>query len=84
MYKILACVFLCSCVSLSKHEKIKNKIKELEFEVESCQADTSEFQRIMFKLEKEQLKNKICKKKFYKCSLKVNEMYEFLNNPIDD
>ena len=84
MYKLLISIFLCSCVSLSRHEKIKKKIEELEFEVMSCQADVTEFQRVMLKLEEEQLKNKMCKKKVHRCSLKINEMYEFLHNPIND
>ena len=63
---------------------MKKKIEELEFEVKSCQADTAEFQRLMLKLEEVQFKNKLCKRKIHRCSLKINEMYEFLNRPIDD
>ena len=83
MYKLLISIFLCSCVSLSTHEKSLKKIKELEFESMSCQLDISEFQRLISKLEEEQYKNLICRKKIYKCSVNLSEAYEFLHDTIE-
>ena len=83
MYKLLISIFLCSCVSLSTHEKSLKKIKELEFESMSCQLDIAEFQRLMVKLEEEQFRNSICKRKVYKCSLRLSEISEFLHESIE-
>lgn len=69
---------------MSNHEKSLNKIKELEFEVVSCQADVVEFQKLMMRLKEEQFKNKLCRNKVHRCSLKVSEMYEFLHKPINE
>ena len=83
MYKLLISIFLCSCVSLSTHEKSLKRIKALEFESASCRFDVTEFQKTMDRLEEEQFKNSVCKRKVYKCSLKLSEVYEFLHESID-
>lgn len=83
MYKILISMFLCSCVSLSTHEKSLKRIKELEFESTSCQYDIFEFQSLMSKLKEEKFINTICKRKVHKCSLKLGEAYEFLHESIE-
>ena len=83
MYKLLISILLCSCVSLSTHEKSLKRIKELEVESMSCQMDIAEFQRLMSKLEEEQFRNSICKRKVYKCSLRLSEAYEFLHDTIE-
>ena len=83
MYKLLISIFFCSCVSLSTHEKSLKRIKELEFESMSCQLDITEFQRLMVKLEEEQFRNSICKRKVYKCSLRLSEISEFLHESIE-
>ena len=83
MYKLLVSILLCSCVSLSAHEKSLKKIEALEFEVMSCQSDVNEFQRLMVKLKEEQFINLICKRKVHRCSLKLSEAYEFLHESID-
>jgi len=83
MYKLLISIFLCSCVSLSTHEKSLKRIQKLEFESMSCQLDASEFQNAMARLEEERFKNSICKRKVFKCSLKLSEAYEFLHESID-
>ena len=83
MYKLLISIFLCSCVSLSTHEKSIKRIKELEFESMSCQLDAAEFQNSMARLEEEKFKNLICKRKVYKCTSKLSEVYEFLHEAIE-
>tara|TARA_B100000902_G_scaffold323701_1_gene317584 strand:+ start:768 stop:1019 length:252 start_codon:yes stop_codon:yes gene_type:complete len=83
MYKVLISIFLCSCVSLSTHEKSLKRIKELEFETISCQSDIFEFQKLMSKLKEEQFRNTLCKRKVHKCSLKLGEAYEFLHESIE-
>ena len=83
MYKILISIFLCSCVSLSTHEKSLKRIKELEFKSISCQSDIFKIQSLMSKLKEEQFRNTICKRKVHKCSLKLGEAYEFLHENIE-
>tara|TARA_B100000035_G_C20753318_1_gene444983 strand:+ start:206 stop:475 length:270 start_codon:yes stop_codon:yes gene_type:complete len=80
MYKLLLSILLCSCVSLSTHKKNLKEIKNLEFEVASCNADIQEFQRLMLKLEEANFRNKICKQRVHKCSLQLEEVYEILND----
>tara|TARA_B100000085_G_scaffold71547_1_gene64151 strand:- start:306 stop:563 length:258 start_codon:yes stop_codon:yes gene_type:complete len=83
MYKLLLSILLCSCVSLSTHKKALKEIKNLEYEVASCNADTMEFQRLMLKLEEAEFRNKICKQRVHKCSLQLEEAYEILNDTRD-
>ena len=80
MYKLLFSILLCSCASLSEHEKSLEKIKRLEFEAASCRADVEEFQRLILKLEEADLRNRLCKQKVHRCSLQLEEVYEHLND----
>ena len=83
MYKLLLSFFLCSCVSLSTHKKSLKEIKNLEFEVASCNADTEEFQRLKLKLEESEFVNWVCKQRVHRCSLQLENAYEILNDTKD-
>ncbi len=83
MYKLLLSILLCSCVSLSTHEKSLRTIKNLEFEAASCRADTQEFQRLMLKLEEANFNNDICEQRVHKCSLQLEEAYEMCDDAAD-
>ena len=80
MYKLLLSILLCSCVSLSTHEKSLKQIEHLEYEAASCRADVEEFQRLILQLEEANFRNKICKQRVHKCSLQLEELYELLND----
>ena len=84
MYKLLVSILLCSCVSLSKHERSLKKIEDLQIKIAKCQADTYEYQNLILLLKEEKFKNELCKRKVHQCSLKINEMYDFLHKPIDE
>ena len=84
MYRLLLSILLCSCVSLSTHEKSLKQIEHLKYETASCRADVEEFQKLMLKLEEADYRNEICKQRVHKCSLQLEELYELLNDTSDE
>ena len=84
MYKLLVSILLCSCVSLSKYERSVKKIEDLQIKIAKCQTDAYEYQNLILLFKEEKFKNELCKRKVHRCSLKINEMYDFLHKPINE
>ena len=66
---ILFCM-LTSCVSHATHQKSLSKIRELEFEVETCSSDMHEFETLMMKYRGAVYDKQLCEKRLKSCDQK--------------